>query len=154
KVAEVTQNPDWVQARICLLKDAVARRTAEFGEGDPRTLASMNNRAIAYDMTGKQDQALPIYLKLATDAEKRRFPDANAVLNLIDFYERQRQFDRAEEWLRKWLAVKKDSPDAGHPAHEDGLAILGSNLLQQKKWVDAQSVLRECLAIREKKSPD
>jgi hypothetical protein len=27
-------------------------------------------------------------------------------------------------------------------------------LLQQKKWTDAEAVLRECLAIREKKQPD
>ena len=34
------------------------------------------------------------------------------------------------------------------------LAPLGLNLLQQKKWTDAEPVLRECLALREKKQPD
>ena len=32
--------------------------------------------------------------------------------------------------------------------------MLGLNLLKQKKWVDAEPILRECLAIREKKQPD
>jgi hypothetical protein len=32
--------------------------------------------------------------------------------------------------------------------------MLGLNLLQQKKWADAESILRECLSIRAKKQPD
>jgi hypothetical protein len=31
---------------------------------------------------------------------------------------------------------------------------LGSVLLQQKKWADAEPVLRDCLAIRQKQTPD
>ena len=34
------------------------------------------------------------------------------------------------------------------------LAALGSNLIQQKKWAEAEPILRECLAIREKAQPD
>ena len=34
------------------------------------------------------------------------------------------------------------------------LASLGSNLLKQAKWSEAEPVLRECLAIREKAIPD
>src|SRR5262249_6556941 len=34
------------------------------------------------------------------------------------------------------------------------LASLGLRLLQQKKWIDAEPVLRECLALREKQEPD
>jgi TolA-binding protein len=32
--------------------------------------------------------------------------------------------------------------------------VLGLNLLQQKKWSGAEPLLRECLAIREKKEPN
>jgi hypothetical protein len=34
------------------------------------------------------------------------------------------------------------------------LEALGANLLQQRKWEDAEFVLRESLAIREKAEPD
>ena len=34
------------------------------------------------------------------------------------------------------------------------LALVALNLLQQKKWTDAEAMLRECLAIREKKQPE
>ena len=34
------------------------------------------------------------------------------------------------------------------------LAQIGLGLLQQKKWTEAEPLLRECLAIREKTQPD
>jgi hypothetical protein len=34
------------------------------------------------------------------------------------------------------------------------LAALGFNLLREEKWADAEAVLRECLAIRQKRQPD
>jgi hypothetical protein len=34
------------------------------------------------------------------------------------------------------------------------MAQLGQNLIQQSRWADAEPVLRECLAIREKVQPD
>jgi hypothetical protein len=34
------------------------------------------------------------------------------------------------------------------------LAQIGMSLLQQKKWTEAEPLLRECLAIREKAQPD
>ena len=34
------------------------------------------------------------------------------------------------------------------------LAQIGLGLLEQKKWTEAEPLLRECLAIREKKEPD
>ncbi len=34
------------------------------------------------------------------------------------------------------------------------LAVLGLSLIQQARWVEAEAILRECLAIREKSQPD
>ena len=34
------------------------------------------------------------------------------------------------------------------------MAGLGLNLLRQKKWTEAESTLRECLALRQKRAPD
>src|SRR5262249_19341770 len=76
------------------------------------------------------------------------------VNNLIGCHERLEQFDRAEAWRRKWLAVVKERSGADSVPCAGQLAALGANLLQQKKWTGAEAVLRECLAIREKKQPD
>jgi serine/threonine-protein kinase len=50
------------------------------------------------------------------------------------------------------LWKKKAGADSTQYAHK--LAAWGYNLLQQKKYIEAEPLLRECLAIREKKLPD
>ena len=46
-------------------------------------------------------------------------------------------------------ALPKDSPQLAGL-----LAQIGLGLLEQKKWTEAEPLLRECLAIREKTQPD
>jgi hypothetical protein len=46
-------------------------------------------------------------------------------------------------------ALPNDSPQLA-----GALAPIGLILLEQKKWVEAEPVLRECLVIREKAEPD
>ena len=46
-------------------------------------------------------------------------------------------------------AIPKDSPQLAGL-----LAQIGLGLLEQKKWTEAEPLLRECLAIREKAQPD
>ena len=61
---------------------------------------------------------------------------------------------RASPSLREQLpqarkALPKDSPQLAGL-----LAQIGLGLLEQKKWTEAEPLLRECLAIREKTQPD
>ncbi len=69
-------------------------------------------------------------------------------------YEAAQQFEKAEEWRRKWLAHVKASAGVESPAYAGELAALGLLLMKQEKWGEAQSTLSECLAIREKIQPD
>jgi hypothetical protein len=55
---------------------------------------------------------------------------------------------------RQWLAVVKQQAGADSSAYAGELAALGSNRLQQKKWAEAEAILRESVAIGEKKEPD
>ena len=52
-------------------------------------------------------------------------------------------------WPRLGRSLPKDSPELAGM-----LAQIGLSLLQQKKWTEAEPLLRECLAIREKTQPD
>jgi tetratricopeptide (TPR) repeat protein len=130
---------------------------AKLGPDHPNTLSSMGNLASGYRAAGKLDLALPLFQEAAVGIEKRRFQHEHAgpiVNDLIDCHEQLKQFDQAEAWRRKWLAVMKERAGADSLPYAGELAGLGSNLIQQKRWTDAEAVLRECLAIREQNAPD
>ncbi len=74
--------------------------------------------------------------------------------NLASAYDEVKQFDKAELLFREELRLMKQKSGVGLPAYAGALAQFGVNLLHQKKWTDAEPLLRECLAIREKNQPD
>ncbi len=74
--------------------------------------------------------------------------------NLASAYDELKQFDKAELLFREELRLMKQKSGVVSPAYAGALASLGLNLLHQKKWRDAEPLLRECLAIREKNQPD
>jgi eukaryotic-like serine/threonine-protein kinase len=123
------------------------------GPDHPETLNALNNLAFAYQAAGRLPQALPLFEQAARGIEKRNYVvenPAKVIFNTVSAYEAARQFDKAEDWRRKWLAFVKEKAGDGSPAYAAELAGLGQNLLRQKKYSEAESILRECLALREK----
>jgi tetratricopeptide (TPR) repeat protein len=140
-----------------LYEDTLKFTKAKLGADHPNTLTTMNNLALAYQAARKPDLAVPLLREAAVGVEKRLFQHEHAariVSNLINCHEQLKQFDHAEAWRRKWLAVLRDRSSADSVACAHALSGLGSNLLHQKKWTEAEAVLRECLAIRQKKQPN
>jgi hypothetical protein len=139
-----------------LLEDALTGRKTKLGPDHPDTLLSMNILGGAYQDAGKPDSALPLFEQAAAGWERRQFRGADAgrsLANLVRCYERLKLFDRAEVWRRKWMPVVRERSGADSAAYAGELAGLGRDLLEQQKWLKAEQVLRECLAIREKKEP-
>jgi tetratricopeptide (TPR) repeat protein len=140
-----------------LFEETLRLRKAKLGPDHPDTLTSMNNLASGYKAAGQLDRALPLLDEAAQGLEKRRFQHEHArfiIPNTIRAYEEAKQFEQAEAWRRKWLAHVKATAGADSPAYAGELAALGLNLLQQQKWTEAETTLRECLTIREKKEPE
>jgi hypothetical protein len=146
-----------LEEALPLLEETLQLRKAKLGADHPLTLASMASLAEGYSAAGKLEEALPLYEEAAQGLEKRRFQHEYARLiipNTIRAYEQAKQFEKAEAWRRKWQAhVVKARAGADSPAYAGELATLALNLLQQQKWTDAETILRECLAIREKNNP-
>ena len=67
--------------------------------------------------------------------------------------DRPRRRGRAVVPRRAWNDRASDSGPPT-PARPVILAVLGLSLIQQGKWAEAEAILRECLAIREKVQPD
>ena len=136
---------------------AVNTRVKELGADHPDTLTTLANLAWAYQAAGKLPEAIALYEGAATGIAKRRFQheySGRIISNTIAAYEQAGQLEQAEGWRRQWLAVVKEQSGDESPAYAGELAALGLNLLQQKKWADAEAILRKCLAIREKKQPN
>ncbi len=139
-----------------LLEQTLKARETTLGHDHPYTLTSRNNLAVAYQAAGQLEKSLALLEQVAAGIEKRRFQheDAGRIIhNTIRGYEQAQQFAQAEVWRRKWLAVVCERAGADSPAYAAELAALGWNLLQQQKWAEAEAVLKDCLAKREKQQP-
>ena len=118
----------------------------------------MNNLAFSYSAAGKLDLALPLCeenLKLHRTKLGADHPQTLISMgNLAVVYDKFKKFDKTELLLTEQLASVKTKSSVDSPAYSSALAALGLNLLYQKKWTDAEPIIRECLAIREQTEPD
>jgi len=129
----------------------------KFGANHPDTLTTTFNLGATYKSAGDLKQALPLLQEAAEGIEKHRFQHQHAqgiVSTLTECLDDLKQFDEAESWSRKWLEVAKEQNGADSTAYAGALASFGTSLLKRQKWVDAESVIRSCLRIREQKLPD
>ena len=140
-----------------LFEQTLMLQTAKLGADHPHTLTTLCNVAWCYRDLGDLSRALPLFQQSVTGVEKQGFTHAYSgriVGSLSDCLERMKQFDQAETWRRKWLAVVKERSGAESTDYVNELMWLGRNLSSQKRFADAEPILSECLAQREKKEPD
>jgi serine/threonine protein kinase/tetratricopeptide (TPR) repeat protein len=127
------------------------------GADHPDTLLTLASLAGAYMNAGERERGLSLFRQAAEGIDKQKFQHEFAgpiVSDLIACLEQSQQYAEAETWGRRWLAGMKERVGAESPAYTGELAALGVNVLKQKKWADAEPVLRDCLALREKVRPD
>jgi tetratricopeptide (TPR) repeat protein len=73
---------------------------------------------------------------------------------LAGLYREEGKYDRAETLFHELADSWKQKDGADSPQYANQLSGLGSTLLRQQKFTDAEPILRDCLAIRAKKQPD
>jgi tetratricopeptide (TPR) repeat protein len=140
-----------------LYEQTLKLRRVRLGDGHPDTLVTMNNLASGHRAAGRRDLALPLLQEAAAGVERLRFQHLYAgriVRNLITCCEELGQFDQAEAWRRKWMVEVRHWGGTNSLPHADELAAFGRTLLKHRKWADAESILRDELAVREKKDAD
>jgi tetratricopeptide (TPR) repeat protein len=108
--------------------------------------------------SGRADEAAKTdeeTLKLTIAKNGRDHPDTLITQNnLAEDYESLGDFARAETLLRDRIEVSRGRLGADDPQNAAAMSRLGSVLLRQSKFVEAEPILRECLAIRETTTPD
>ncbi len=138
---------------VPLFEEALQRRIKVEGPEHFRTFATAFDLGASYQEAGRLGDALKVFDEWLARAAVSLDP-GNPIARwgraqgAVTYFQAGRH-DRAESLVREMRAAgEKNKPDG------DALAWLGLNLLQQKKPVYAEPVLRECLAIREKMDPD
>lgn len=137
---------------IHLCEQTLAATERKMGSDHPHTITAVANLAVALRAAGRLPQAVPLFDRAAHALAKRQFQHEHAAGIITSTYqalEDAKMWPEAEVWRRRWLPVAKQRLGAEHPAFASELAGLGYNLIQQKKFSEAEEFLRTCLAIRQ-----
>jgi tetratricopeptide (TPR) repeat protein len=134
------------------------KQNAKLGPDHPDTLLSMNNLACAYLDAGRLAEAIALHEQTLKRAKAKLGPDHPHTLisenNLAIAYHEVGKLDQADRLWRDLLERQRKNSGPKSADTAAALAWLGDNLLKQQRYAEAESLLRECLAIREQKLPD
>jgi serine/threonine protein kinase/lipopolysaccharide biosynthesis regulator YciM len=141
-----------------LHKEVISAQTAQLGADHHSTLASKHNLAVIYSHQGKYDRAETLFKEVIDAHTAQLGADNHYTLickgSLAALYRDQGKYDRAETLFRELAAYWKQKEGADSTGYANNLQLLSFTLLLQKKFTDAEPILRDCLAIRAKKQPD
>jgi serine/threonine protein kinase/tetratricopeptide (TPR) repeat protein len=142
---------------IALGEHVRAIHVRNLGAYHPRTIRVLDFLALAYMDARKTEKALPLLQQAAAGLEKYQFRLDESGRIISDFctcLDRSNRSRDADEWRGKWLAAAKarHGPDSGFYAAE--LEIQGTGLLDRERCADAEPLVRECLAIRQRSEPE
>jgi serine/threonine protein kinase/Flp pilus assembly protein TadD len=124
----------------------------------PDTLNIAVSLAVNYRDSGRLDDAARVIEEWLPRCRTKYGPahakTETAVQTALSIYERLKTYSRSESLLRDLAELRKEQHGAESSEYASRLALLGLNLFNQKRPADGESVLRACLAIREKREPD
>jgi tetratricopeptide (TPR) repeat protein len=143
---------------IPLLEEVLEQRRKKQGAEHPQTLLALANLGVNYRDAGRVDDGIRCLEEAL--AALRQFPGPLPAYltwvpgTLAQTYDRAKQYTKSELLYREFLQQGRKQFGHDDPRTAGLMAQLGLNLLAQKKYAEAEPVLRECLAVRAKKQPD
>jgi tetratricopeptide (TPR) repeat protein len=147
-----------IDRSLPLLERTLALQEARLGQSHPDTLVTLNRLGVGYRDAGRLEKALPVLEQtLALRKAKLRpgHPDTlTSMTNLAEGYQAAGQLGRATQLQEEVSVLWKREAGADSWRYAFALASTGWCLLQEERWAEAESVLREALSLREAKEPD
>src|SRR5262249_21546733 len=120
-------------------------------------LAGLHKRAHEL-ASSRPREAEPLFRRALEGYRKAEGPDGaltlDLTLDLANLLDQTSRGPQAEPLHRAGLDGVRKRFGAADPRTAALLAVRGLSLIQHEKWAEAEPVLRECLAIREKVQPD
>jgi eukaryotic-like serine/threonine-protein kinase len=138
---------------IPLFEETLKRRAAMSGPDHHDTLGAKANLGVNYKDAGRLADALPL-LEAAYQMSGNSSVLRGFSAPLLETYVKLGQTEKAAKLAREVLAEARASWPAGSPQLAVLLAQMAFIFLNDKSWADAEPILRDCLAIREKVEPD
>ncbi len=143
---------------IRLHEQNLKQQEAKTGPNSFAALHTMKNLSYDYQAKGRLKDAISV-LETAVQRAGQHSGGLPAFLDsvlgeLAGLYEQDGQFAKAESLFRDRLGYAHLQYSSDDPRTAGVLIQLGGILLKQKKFRDAEPLLRQCLAIRDKKQPD
>jgi tetratricopeptide (TPR) repeat protein len=147
----------WRQKRldrsIPLFEETVKLSERKRGRTHPDTILNLANLGVNYKDADRLAEAIPLLEEARRGSKKYDVRD-RVGLALVEAYSSAGEDVKLADLLREQLAEARQALPKDSPQLASKLAQIGSALLHQKKWAEAEPVLRECLAIREKTQRD
>jgi WD40 repeat protein/serine/threonine protein kinase/tetratricopeptide (TPR) repeat protein len=138
---------------VPLFEELLKRQEAKHGRDHRDTLLAVANLGVNYKDVGRLKEAIALLEEAHRAA--RKHPDLAWVMNpLLDTYTRAGEHAKFASLLQDQLPAIRSSLPRDSVQLASVLVQIGSALLEQKQWAEAEPLLRECLAIREKQDPE
>jgi eukaryotic-like serine/threonine-protein kinase len=138
---------------VPLFEDVLKRSEATLGRQHPGTQMTVANLGVNYMDSGRLLDAIPLLEEAYRSGGK--FPHLRGFgAPLLAAYTKAGRSTEAAKLLPELLADARKAAPEESPQLAATLAQFGLVLCQVKAYADAEPLLRECLAIREKTQPD
>jgi eukaryotic-like serine/threonine-protein kinase len=136
-----------------LIEKVRAARELKLGSEHPHTLAALAILGVLHGRTGQPDKGISFLEEAYRKGQGHA--DLQWVGNeLLTGYMKTAKTEQASRMIQELLAqARKQLPPQG-PQIASALAIYGMQLVELKQYADAEPVLRECVALREKLSKE
>jgi serine/threonine protein kinase/tetratricopeptide (TPR) repeat protein len=155
-LATVYRDAGKLDEAIPLFEDSLKRHRAKLGPDHAHTLMATNNLALAYQAAGRLPEAIPLYeatLKRQQATLGRDHPAALTTMhNLAGAYLDAGRRTDAIVLFEEALSRRRTKLGSSHPNTLQSMTGLARACLSTKP-AQAETLLRECLAIREKEEP-
>jgi serine/threonine protein kinase/tetratricopeptide (TPR) repeat protein len=138
---------------VPLFEDVLRRIEAKLGRQHPDTQMTVGNLGVNYKDSGRLNQAIPLLEEAYHASDK--FPRLRGVgAPLLDAYVKAGRSAAAAKLVPDIVADARRTSPKDSPKLAGILAQSGLTLLQVQAYAEAEPLLRECLAIREKTQPE
>jgi serine/threonine protein kinase len=138
---------------LLLHQETVARARAKFGPQDSLTFLCLGSLARAYTAANRPGDAVPAFEELLRLRKAQRGEDFDApgiTMNLAVAYREAGRLEEAVPLFERLIQLRTANLGADDPRVATVQDDLGRTLVRQRKYAEAEPLLRAALAVRQK----